>query len=37
MDFRVCIVGLVVTGVATLGFFGANHKFRVAVDRAVAR
>ncbi|WP_407193231.1 hypothetical protein [Bradyrhizobium sp. STM 3566] len=37
MDFSgVCIVGLVVTGVATLGFFGANHKFGAAVDRAVA-
>ncbi|MDE5464913.1 hypothetical protein [Bradyrhizobium sp. CSS354] len=37
MDFNgVCIAGLVVSGVATIVFFGANHRFREAVDQAIA-
>ncbi|MBH5396352.1 hypothetical protein HZZ13_00765 [Bradyrhizobium sp. CNPSo 4010] len=32
----VYIAGLVVSGIATIGFFGVNHKFRAEVDRAVA-
>ena len=30
------VVGLIVLGIATIGFYGANYKLRAAVDEAVA-